>query len=180
MSFIIDSEFHMWFVLLVTVLAVISFVREKVSLEITSMAILTVLMLLGQFFPLLDASGTNTLNPTKLLAGFANPSLIAVLALLVMGQAIIHTDALRIVTGMFEAQSKMMALVSIGGIMIFVLVVSAFMNNTPLVIIAIPILQVLAYNIGLSQSRIMLPLSYMAILGGMTTLIGSSTNLLVS
>lgn len=180
MSFLIDSEIHMWFVLMVTVVSVIFFVREKVSLEITSMAILAVLMLLGQFFPLLDASGSNTLSPTKLLAGFANPSLVAVLALLVMGQAIIHTDALRIVTGMFEVQSKVIAVVSLLGIMVFVLVMSAFMNNTPLVIIAIPILQILANNIGLSQSRIMIPLSYIAILGGMTTLIGSSTNLLVS
>lgn len=54
------------------------------------------------------------------------------------------------------------------------------MNNTPLVIIAIPLLQILAHNIGISQSKIMIPLSYVAILGGMTTLIGSSTNLLVS
>lgn len=180
MSFVIDSEIHMWFVLFVTVMSVIFFVREKVSLEVTSMSILTVLMLMGQFFPLLDAGGSNMLSPTVLLAGFANPSLIAVLALLVMGQAIIHTDALRIVTGMFETQSRAMAMISILGIMIFVLVVSAFMNNTPLVIIAIPILQVLAHSIGMSQSRIMIPLSYVAILGGMTTLIGSSTNLLVS
>lgn len=180
MSFIIDSEIHMWFVLFVTVASVVSFVREKVPIEVTSIAILTVLMLMGQFFPLLDASGSNTLSPDDLLAGFANPSLIAVLALLVMGQAIIHTDALRIVTGMFEVQSKTLALISLVGILIFVLVVSAFMNNTPLVIIAIPILQALASNMGVAHSRIMLPLSYVAILGGMTTLIGSSTNLLVS
>lgn len=164
----------------ITVLSVVFFVREKVSLEVTSIGILTVLMLLGQFFPLPDANGTNMLNPERLLAGFANPSLIAVLALLVMGQGIIHTDALRIVTGIFEVQNKGFAILSVVSILLFVLVVSAFMNNTPLVIIAIPILQVLANNIGLSQSRIMIPLSYVAILGGMTTLIGSSTNLLVS
>ena len=54
------------------------------------------------------------------------------------------------------------------------------MNNTPLVVIAIPLMQALAMSAGLSESRLMIPLSYVAILGGMTTLVGSSTNLLVS
>ena len=180
MTFIIDTDFHMAFVFLVTLTAIFLFVREKVPLEVTSVIILTVLLLFGQFFPLPDANGDNLLNSSHLLAGYANPSLIAVIALLVMGQAIIHTDALRLVTSVFEVKRKRNALIAVFGILLFVLCVSAFMNNTPLVIIAIPILQVLTRNIGMSQSRIMIPLSYVAILGGMTTLIGSSTNLLVS
>jgi len=180
MTFIVDTDLHMWFALILTLVSVIMFVREKVPLEVTSVLILTSLMIFGQFFPLPDATGTNMLNAERLLSGYANPSLIAVLALLVMGQAIIHTDALRLVTGVFEVKEKKMAFLAVISILCFVLVVSAFMNNTPLVIIAIPLLQILAHNIGLSQSKIMIPLSYVAILGGMTTLIGSSTNLLVS
>jgi len=61
-----------------------------------------------------------------------------------------------------------------------VAVVSAFLNNTPVVVIFIPIMQVLAARFGRSVSKIMMPLSFVAILGGMTTLIGSSTNLLVN
>ncbi|MAE52305.1 MAG: SLC13 family permease [Micavibrio sp.] len=180
MTFILDTDLHMWFVLLLTGFSVILFIREKIPLEVTSVLILTTLMVFGQFFPLPDAAGTNLLNAERLLAGYANPSLIAVLALLVMGQAIIHTDALRLVTGIFEVRNKKLAILAVISILAFVLVVSSFMNNTPLVIIAIPLLQILAKNIGLSQSKIMIPLSYAAILGGMTTLIGSSTNLLVS
>jgi len=180
MTFIVDTDLHMWFALILTLVSVVMFVREKIPLEVTSVLILTSLMIFGQFFPLPDATGTNMLNAERLLSGYANPSLIAVLALLVMGQAIIHTDALRLVTGIFEVQSKGLAVLAVVSILCFVLVVSAFMNNTPLVIIAIPLLQILAHNIGLSQSKIMIPLSYAAILGGMTTLIGSSTNLLVS
>ena len=118
--------------------------------------------------------------PGALLAGFANPSLIAVLALLVMGQAMIYTDALRPVTNIFVPKNKAMAWLSIFGVLLFVMAVSAFMNNTPLVVVAIPLMQVLAHSAGLSESRMMIPLSYVAILGGMTTLIGSSTNLLVA
>lgn len=180
MTFIVDTDLHMWFALILTLVSVIMFVREKVPLEVTSVLILTSLLIFGQFFPLSDATGSNMLNAEQLLSGYANPSLIAVLALLVMGQAIIHTDALRLVTGVFEVKKKGLAFLAVISILCFVLVVSAFMNNTPLVIIAIPLLQILAHNIGLSQSKIMIPLSYVAILGGMTTLIGSSTNLLVS
>jgi di/tricarboxylate transporter len=180
MSFMIDPSFHMWFALLLTGAAVAAFIREKIPIEVTSIAVLTLLMLFGQVFPLPGEDGRNLIDPYALLAGFANPSLIAVLALLVMGQAMIQSDALRVVTSLLAFKDKARAWLSIILIMVFVLIISAFMNNTPLVIIAIPLMQVLASSVGMSESRIMIPLSYVAILGGMTTLIGSSTNLLVS
>jgi|TARA_R110002126_G_scaffold13118_3_gene56580 di/tricarboxylate transporter len=170
----------MWFTLGLTLCAVVAFARDKWPLEVTSGAILTVLLVFGQFFPLLNADGRNQLDSMTLLSGFANPSLVAVLALLVMGQAVIQTDALRPVSRLFQTSNPILAWVSIISILVFVLSVSAFMNNTPLVILAIPIIQALASKVGMSESRIMIPLSYAAILGGMMTLVGSSTNLLVS
>jgi di/tricarboxylate transporter len=170
----------MWFVLALTVLAVFFFTREKYPLEVTSVALLTVLLLFGQIFPVFDANGRNMLDAQALLAGFANPALIAVLALLVMGQGIIQTDALRALINIFVRYGSSVPWLSITGIALFVFVFSAFLNNTPLVVIAIPIMQALASKVGLPDSRIMMPLSYVAILGGMTTMIGSSTNLLVS
>ncbi len=176
----IPADFHMWFMMAITLIAVYSFIREKVSLEITCIVLLTVLLLYGQFFSFTGENGDNLLAPKYLLSGFSNPSLIAVLALLVMGQGMIYTDSLRFLTNLFVAKKKKWAWVSVIGIMIFVMSVSAFMNNTPLVIIAIPIMQSLVQSVNVSPSRIMMPLSYVAILGGMTTLVGSSTNLLVS
>ncbi len=174
------SDLHMWFVLALMALSVVLFVREKVPLEVTSICLLTALLLLGQFFPLENENGRNMLDAGALLSGFSNPSLIAVLALLVMGQGMIHTDALRAVTNIFLVRDLRLVWLSMASILLFVMVVSAFMNNTPLVIIAIPIMQALAHSVGMSESRVMIPLSYVAILGGMMTLIGSSTNLLVS
>jgi len=179
-SYGMDPGMHMWFVLALTLLALISYVREKISIEITSVLLVTTLLVFGQLFPLRDASGANQLDAMALLSGFANPSLVAVLALLVMGQGMIHTDAIRVVTQLFRASDKKTAWMAIIGILVFVMVFSGFMNNTPLVVIAIPVVQALAQSAGLSDSRIMIPLSYVAILGGMTTLVGSSTNLLVS
>ncbi len=180
MTLIVDPGFHMWFALALTGLAIVLFVRERVPLEVTSVLILTTLLLFGQVFPLLDANGNNLLDSMNLLAGFSNPSLIAVLALLIMGQAMIHTDALRVVSRTFKSIPRNMAWLTIALMLGLIAVISAFMNNTPLVVIAIPLLQGLAHSMGMSESRIMIPLSYAAILGGMTTLIGSSTNLLVT
>ncbi len=180
MGLVIDSNFHMWFMLLLTAAAVYSFVREKIALEVISVTIMTVLLLYGQIFSIVDDNQNNLLDPATVLSGFANPSLIAVLALLVMGQALIHTDSLRFLTSLFVFENKKLAWFSIIAILIFVMLLSAFMNNTPLVIIAIPILQAVMSSIGTPASRMMMPLSFVAILGGMTTLVGSSTNLLVS
>ena len=177
---IIDTSFHMWFVLAVTAVAVYFFAREKYPLEVTSIGILTALLLFGQLFPLPDANGRNQLDAYHLLSGFANPALLAVLALLVMGQAITRTDSLRPLIKFFVTNKYMPPWLSIIGILSFVLGFSAFLNNTPLVILAIPIMQAIGISAGIADSKTMMPLSFAAILGGMMTLVGSSTNLLVS
>lgn len=175
----IDPQFHMIFSLVMTAVAIGLFINEKIKLEVSAIFVMVSLLLFGQFFPMAGDDGRNLLDPAALMAGFANPSLIAVMSLLVLGQGLIHTDALRFLTNLFVTKKKFLAWISVIAIILFVAGMSAFMNNTPLVIIAIPVLQVLAHNIGLAESRIMIPLSFAAILGGMTTLIGSSTNLLV-
>ncbi|HIF26766.1 MAG TPA: SLC13 family permease [Micavibrio sp.] len=179
-EFLESTDFHMWFVLGLTAWSAYSFVREKLPIEVTSVLLLTALLLFGQLFPIIDANGKNQLDAMPLLSGFANPALVAVLALLVMGQAIVQTDALRPITRIFMTPHKTLAWISIICIIFLVMALSGFMNNTPLVVLAIPVLQALAKEAKLSESRIMIPLSFAAILGGMTTLVGSSTNMLVS
>ena len=180
LGFEIDANFHMWFMLLLTGGAVYLFVREKLPLEVTSVVLMTILLLYGQVFLITDEANNNLLSPEIILSGFANPSLIAVLALLVMGQAMIHTDSLRFLTNLFVFGNQKLAWLSVLAILVFVMVLSGFMNNTPLVIIAIPVLQAVLQSMKVPASRMMMPLSYIAILGGMVTLVGSSTNLLVS
>ena len=165
MGFELTPNFHMFFVLIATCIAIYSFVRERIPLEVTSIALLTLLLLFWQVFPYMDGNGENSLDARAILSGFANPSLIAVMALLVIGQALIQTDAIRIVTGVFGFVSEKYALFAIYGILIFVMVLSAFVNNTPLVVIAIPMVQALAHSAGFSESRVMIPLSYVAIFG---------------
>lgn len=180
MTIVLDPGWHMWVVIAVLAVAMLSFALERVSLEVTSLSTLAVLLLWFQVFPLIDGSGVNLLGAAELLRGFANPSLFAVLALLVMGQAMVQTGALSGLTRMFVRLSKNHHHLAVISGFVGVMLTSAFLNNTPVVVMFIPIMQALAVRRNTSPSRLMMPLSFAAILGGMTTLIGSSTNLLVS
>ena len=180
MSVILDPAIHMWIVIAVAVATMVSFALERVSLELTSLAVLAFLLLWFQLFPVPDEAGENMLGAAALLRGFANPSLFAVLSLLVIGQAMVQTGALSGLTRMFVRLSKNHSQLAVVSGFVGVLVVSAFLNNTPVVVMFIPIMQALAVRTNDSPSTLMMPLSFAAILGGMTTLIGSSTNLLVS
>ena len=120
------------------------------------------------------------MNPQNILNGFSNTSLITVISLLILGQGVVNT---RVLDGFisnflqyFPNNSQIVIIVSL----IFVLILSAFINNTPVVIIFIPILQSVVKKSNQSIGKYLMPLSYAAILGGMITIIGSSTNLLVS
>lgn len=180
LSFLIDPAIHMWFGIFMVAIAFIMLSSDRLPLEVSSVVLLAILMLFGQIFPLPDNWGDNLLSPSQLLLGFSNPSLIAVLALLVIGQALIQTAALTPVTQLLLRMKARLMILGLVLIFVFVLVVSAFLNNTPLVIIAIPVLQAFGARLNICDSRLMIPLSFVAILGGMTTLVGSSTNMLVS
>jgi len=178
--FIIDPDIQIWMTLLFVVGAIGLYTVEKLPMEYISIALMGVLLLFFQIFPVPGPDGRNLLDAARILEGFANPALIAVLALLVVGQGMVNTRALtHVVQSVFLLGGTQPALTRILAL-IFVLVISAFLNNTPVVVIFIPIMQALSDRLGASASSVMMPLSFAAILGGMTTLIGSSTNLLVS
>ena len=176
------GSFQMWMTFALVLGALAFYIGERASMELTSLAIICVLLVFFHFFPVTDPSGASILTPVHILQGFANPALIAVLALLVLGQGMMQT-------GLLDRGAEMLLRLTggrvglIGTLMLLLVVamaVSAFLNNIPVVVIFIPILQALAQRYNLSASKLLIPLSYAAVLGGMTTLIGSSTNLLVN
>ncbi len=174
------SQLGMWLTFAVIIVALVMYTLERLTFELTSLGVICVLLVFFHFVPVVDADGDNILNPTRLLAGFANPALLTVVALLVMGEGLARTGVLEAGAQMFFRYGRGHAALATGLAFVAVLVVSGFMNNTPVVVIFIPIMQALASRLGQSPSRLMMPLSFAAILGGMVTLIGSSTNLLVS
>ncbi|MFT5182770.1 MAG: di/tricarboxylate transporter [Alphaproteobacteria bacterium] len=174
------AEFGMWATFAVILAALVLYAAERVALELTSLGILCALLLLFHFNPIVDAGGQNLLGPASLLAGFANPALLTVVALLVMGAGLARTGVLEVGAGLLFRYGRGHAAVAPAIAFIAVLAISGFLNNTPVVVIFIPIMQALADRLGQSSSKLLMSLSFAAILGGMTTLIGSSTNLLVS
>ena len=172
--------FEMMFLFSLIVGALFCYANEKIPMEITALGVVLILLFFFHFFPIIDQEGSNLLPSSKILSGFANPAMLTVLALLVVGQGVVKT-------GILEIFSRYVLALSMGKLwiatlisLITVLLISAFLNNIPVVIIFIPIMQGIAQRFHIPASKLLMPLSFVAVVGGMTTLVGSGTNLLVS
>ncbi len=174
------DDFHMWVTFAVIAAAIVAYVSEKVPLEITAVGVVVGFLLLFQVFPYRGADGEPLVGTDDLLAGFANPALMTVLALLVIGQGLFQTGALDGFAARIGHWGGGRTKLTLGVTLVATAGLSAFMNNTPVVVLMLPVLGAIALRARFSPSKVMIPLSYVSILGGMTTLIGSSTNLLVA
>ncbi|MEM7023735.1 MAG: SLC13 family permease [Pseudomonadota bacterium] len=175
----IEPGFEMWATLLLIAVAIAAYASERIPVEITALGVLGGLPLMFHLAALLHG-GEPIVGLESLLMGFASPALIAVSALLVVGQAMVNTGALeevaRAIFSLSRGSFRRAVLFSLGG----ATGLSGFLNNTPIVVIFLPVLRSIADRYKRHASAVMIPLSYAAILGGMITLIGSSSNLLVS
>jgi di/tricarboxylate transporter len=176
------TDFQMGMTFAIIIAAFVLYAYEKVAIEVTSLGVLCVLMIFFHVFPVpIGADGAdNALSPQVLLAGFSNPALITVLALLVIGQGMVRTGVLDVAARVILGACGSASWVSIAVVLVTITLVSGFLNNIPVVVIFIPIMQALAERFDLPTSKLMMPVSFAAILGGMTTLIGSGSNLLVN
>ncbi|MEM1273550.1 MAG: SLC13 family permease [Pseudomonadota bacterium] len=143
------------------------FLREAYPTEVVAIGGAALLLLLG-LLPY-DAA----------LSVFSNPAPWTIAAMFVVMGALVRTGALDQLTRLAEqnvAQHPRRAMI---GLLVIVAIASAFMNNTPIVVVMIPVFVQIAQTAGRPVSRLLMPLSYVAIMGGTLTLIGTSTNLLV-
>ncbi|WP_172292577.1 SLC13 family permease [Pseudoruegeria sp. HB172150] len=153
--------------LAVVALMFVLFVKEVYPPEVTAISGVALLLLLG-VLPY-DAG----------LAVLSNPAPWTIVAMFVVMGALVRTGALEWFTQIAQSRADTSPAFAVGALMALVIVSSAFVNNTPVVLVMIPVFVQLASRIGASASKLLIPLSYAAILGGTTTLIGTSTNLLV-
>ena len=114
-----------------------------------------------------------------MLSVFSNPAPWTIAAMFILSGGLVRTGALKAISDFAATRAKGNPVLVICAFAGLILIASAFINNTPVVVMMIPVAMQLAKTIGTTGSRLLIPLSYTAIFGGMLTLIGTSTNLLV-
>ena len=173
----LTASWQMWATFALVIMAVWLYFSERFSIETTSVAILTAILI---FFGFFGTGAEQSLKPAEIFSGFSDPALITIMALLVIGQGMFQTGALERPTKRINLLLETAPRRTLFTVFALAFVVSMFMNNTPIVVMFIPVISAMALQLRKSASRFMMPLSFVCILAGMTTLIGSSTNLLVA
>jgi di/tricarboxylate transporter len=170
-------SFHAIAAMVVTIAMFVGFVRGKVSTEIVSLLTIAVIAVGLYFFPIGDAKPTDGL--ALAFSGFGHYALITICALMVMGRGLVVTGALepaaRFLERVFKLNLQLGLLVSL----LIAFFLSMGVNNTPVLVLLMPIFVVLAARGALPASKTLMPLNSASLLGGMATTIGTSTNILV-
>jgi hypothetical protein len=164
-----DGDIVLWQVIYTCVVLLgmfVALVSDRVGADSVMLVAMTAFMAAG------------IISVSEGLAGFSNEGLLTVLTLFVVADGISKTGALDWYMGKLLGRPKTTASAQLK-LMLPITIVSAFLNNTPVVVVMIPIVQKWAKNINISAQQLLVPLSFASILGGTCTLIGTSTNLVV-
>ncbi len=173
----ITPDAHGIAVVVLIVTALVLFTRDKLPLESSSLAVIIALVLGFHLFPY-EVDG-EAVKPAQFLLGFGNEALVAICSLIVIGKALETTGALQPVARFAGVQWSKRPKMALLLMLVVVFIMSAFVNDTPIVVLMIPILVGIAMRTKLPASGFMLPMGLATIMGGMSTTIGTSTNLLV-
>ncbi|MCC9165353.1 SLC13 family permease [Pontibacter harenae] len=159
---------EIWLVLTIIGIAVALFVSEK--LQIDTVAMLTMVLFMA----------TGVLTPAEGLAGFSNPATITVAAMFIISTAIFKSGALNSISTMLTRVGRKNYLFCLLSLMLIAGGLSAFINDTAVVALLMPVVIQVSQETKISPSKLLIPLSFGALMGGVCTLIGTSTNILVS
>lgn len=160
--------FEAYITLAIIIVAVTLFATEKYPPDLIAVSAMVLLALAG------------VLTPAQALAGFSNTATVTVAAMFVLSAAVLKTGVIEAIAPLVSRQLKNHYTRTTGTMMASVGAISAFVNNTPVVATFIPIVSSAAREARIAPSKVLMPLSFGAIFGGTCTLIGTSTNLLVS
>ncbi|MCW5959435.1 MAG: SLC13 family permease [Pyrinomonadaceae bacterium] len=159
---------EMIYVFAVLLLAVFLFVTEKLPVDLVALLVMALLLV------------SRIITPVQGLSGFSNTATITVASMFILSAGLFKTGAVSFLGDFVSRIFKKNFYTAMLLVMILVGVLSAFINNTPVIAIFLPILLGVAKDTQISASKILMPVSFASMFGGVCTLIGTSTNILVS
>ena len=167
-------EPHALAVILLTVVTLFLFTRDRIPLETTGLAVLVFLIVGFYLFPYGD------IRPSDFFSSFGHEALITICALLIVSKGLETTGALQplasIMSSSWQSKPTLALLITLA----LGAVASAFLNNTPIVVMLLPILVAVCLRTGTAPSSVLMPMGMATLIGGMATTIGTSTNLLIA
>jgi len=152
----------------IIICAIVLFATEALPVDLVAVLILVSLIITG------------VLTPQESIKGFSNKATITVAFMFVLSAALLKTGALQVLAHKLSKVFRYKFNVGMLMMMLMIAVISAFVNNTPVVAMFIPVVVQIAHSSGQEPKKMLIPLSFASIFGGMCTLIGTSTNILVS
>lgn len=162
------DNYQMWITFLILAGVFVVFAKEWLPNDLVALGGLVVLLIVG------------ILNEKDLARVFGNSAPMTIGAMFVLGEALNRTGVIDWIANLFEKWAGKSLSRAILVLALMAIPMSAFMNNTPVVVVFMPVLLAFARSTGIRASKLLMPLSFLSILGGTITLIGTSTNLLVS
>jgi di/tricarboxylate transporter len=160
----------------IILVALVLFAAEPVPIDITAIGIMVALMVLGTAGPV----NLTEISPADGTSGFASSATLTVLAMFVLSAGVQRTGIIQLLGRRIARITRDSLSRQLGATMSLVGPISGFINNTAAVAILLPMVTDLAHEGGTSPSKLLIPLSYASMFGGMLTLIGTSTNILAS
>lgn len=161
-------SFEIIVVFSILALAVLAFVTERVRHDLIGLLVMVLLGLSG------------ILTPDELLHGLGNRAVVTIGAMFVLSAALTRTGTVSALGGKLTQYSRGSPVRFLTFSLVTVCVMSAFINNTPVVLVFIPAVLTVCTKVGMSPSKFLMPISFASMLGGSCTLIGTSSNILVS
>ena len=174
----VTPDVHGIAVLVLTIVALFLFTRDRIPLESSSLAILIILTAGFTLFPYIK-DGQVAVGPMDFFEGFGNEALVAICALMMVGKALETTGALQPLANVVGKAWSSRPVLALLATLFAGAILSAFMNNTPIVVLLMPIIVGASLRSKFPVSGVMMPMGLATIIGGMSTTIGTSTNLLV-
>ncbi|HSK79077.1 MAG TPA: SLC13 family permease [Thermoanaerobaculia bacterium] len=160
--------FEILLVLAILAGAVACFATERLPVDLVALLVLSALLVGG------------ILNPEQAISGFSNTATVTVAAMFVLSAGLARTGVVKLLGRRLATVGRLGLQPTLIALMVLIGVVSAFINNTAAVAIFLPIVLGLARDMRVSPSKLLIPLSFASMFGGVCTLIGTSTNILVS